>query len=160
MVTDTYPQFLEKLLSSLIDKKVDVTNMEMDHIGYQTSSSEEYERLLPEFTKLGPQVREALVNGRRVAIYKLNDKLKYKNFVISAVELVEPTSGQSGTSGWEHAEFVIKDSFDDFLKKYPNVDGNTSAISQDTFPMIKLKIGNGLQAKFHLKPVLEIISNL
>lgn len=134
--------------------------MEMDHIGYQTASGLEYEKMLPEVAKLGPQIHEAVVRGRRVAIFKLNEKLNYRNYFISAIEVIEPLAGQVCNSGWEHAEFVIGNSFETFLKKYPTVDWDISAINQDTFPMIKLKLENGLQAKFHLKPVLEIIRDI
>lgn len=159
MILDNYQLFIRSLLSKLQELGIDVSNLVMDHIGYQASSDEDYDKLCLEFDKLGEKVRESIVGGRRVGIYKLNQPLHYRQYINPAVELVAPKSGQVCPSALEHVEFVI-DSFGSFMKKYPDVNWDITDISQPDFPMIKLKLSDYTQVKFHLTPVLQIVESI
>lgn len=156
MVLDNYENFIKKILDKLGELGIDVSGLNMDHIGYQASSNEDYDKLKAEFDAIGKRVSETIVGGRRVGIYKLNKSLRFRQYVNTAIELVAPKEGQVCPSALEHIEFVI-DGFENFMKKYPGIPWDTSAISQPDFPMIKLKLGKNLQVKFHLTPVLEIV---
>ncbi|MDD3647854.1 MAG: VOC family protein [Candidatus Dojkabacteria bacterium] len=59
-----YEYFLENILNKLEGLGVDFRDYELDHIGYQASSDEDYDQLLPEFKKLGEMLSEELVGGR------------------------------------------------------------------------------------------------
>ncbi len=159
MILDNYKEFLDKLTNDIIDKGVDVSKYNLDHFGYQCSSNEDYDKLKPEFEKIGKLVDEAVVGGRRVGIFKLDNPLVYKNWNIDAVELVAPKEGQVCPSALEHAEFVIDTDFDTFVKKYPNLQWDTSKVNQPTFPMVTLKLSGATQVKFHYKPVLDIVGS-
>lgn len=158
MILNNYQIFLENLLHNINEKRIDVSNFELDHIGYQTSSNEDYDKLKPEFNKIGELLEEDIVGGRRVGIFKLNDPLEYGEYVIPAVELIAPKEGQVCPSALEHAEFVIDQPYEIFMNRYPNLTWDTTAINQDTFPMIKLKLDKFIQVKFHRKPILEIVN--
>ena len=159
MVLDQYETFIKGLLDKIKELGINVTDLDMDHIGYQSSSNEDYDRLRTEFDELGKRVSEEIVGGRRVGIYKLNKPLHYQRYTIMAIELVAPKEGQKCPSTLEHAEFVIDTDFDTFVKKYPNLDWNTSKVNQPTFPMITLKLSDTTQVKFHYKPVLDIVGS-
>jgi predicted metalloenzyme YecM len=159
MVLDNYTNFIENILKKLDELGVEVSDLDMDHIGYQASSNKDYDKLRTEFDGIGERVSEELVGGRRVGIYKLKESLCYQQYTNNAIELVAPKEGQICPSAFEHAEFVITDSFESFMKKYPSISWDTSAISQPDFPMIKLKLDKNIQVKFHLIPVLEIIES-
>jgi len=159
MILDNYKEFLDKLLKDIEEKGVDVSKYNLDHFGYQCSSNEDYDKLKPELEKNGKLIDEATVGGRRVGIFKLNSPLAYKDWKIEAVELVAPKEGQVCPSALEHAEFVIDTDFDSFVKKYPNLNWDTSKVNQPTFPMATLKLSGYTQVKFHYKPVLEIVGN-
>jgi predicted metalloenzyme YecM len=156
---EDYIPFLDKLLNQIQEKGIDISNLNLDHFGYQCDSLETYNKVKPEFLKLGEMVHENTVRGRLVSIFKLHTPIKYKNYTISALELVEPLKDQVCPSDWEHCEFVLNESFEDFLKKYPNILFDTSAISQPGFPMLKLRLSEFTQVKFHLKPVLQIVED-
>lgn len=156
MILDNYENFIKKILDKLDELGIDVSNLNMDHIGYQASSNEDYDNLVSEFDAIGERVSEAVVGGRRVGIYKLNEPLRFRQYVNTAIELIAPKADQVCPSALEHIEFVI-DGFENFMKKYPDVQWDTSAISQSDFPMIKLKLDKDIQVKFHLTPVLEIV---
>lgn len=156
MILDNYENFIKRILDKLDELGIDVSNLNMDHIGYQASSNEDYDKLVAEFDAIGERASEAIVGGRRVGIYKLNKPLRFRQYVNTAIELIAPKAGQVCPSALEHVEFVI-DNFKNFMKKYPGISWDTSAISQPDFPMIKLKLDKDLQVKFHLTPVLEIV---
>lgn len=156
MILENYENFIIKILDKLNKLGIDVSGLNMDHIGYQASSNEDYDKLKAEFDAIGERVSEAVVGGRRVGIYKLNKPLIFRQYVNTAIELIAPKAGQVCPSALEHVEFVI-DGFENFMKKYPDIQWDTSAISQPDFPMIKLKLDKDSQVKFHLTPVLEIV---
>lgn len=157
MILDNYREFLDKLFSDISAKGIDVSGYYLDHFGYQCSSNEDYDKLKPEVTETSEMVSENVVGGRRVGIFKFKTPLQFNGKEIPAFELVAPKDGQVCPSALEHAEFVIDTDFDTFVKKYPNLDWDLTAINQPTFPMVKLKLSKDTQVKFHLKPVLEIV---
>lgn len=157
MILDNYREFLDKLIGDIEAQGLDVSNLELDHFGYQCSSDEDYDNLKPEFEKIGKLVSENIVGKRRVGIYKLNSPLEYKDWEILAVELIAPKEGQVCPSALEHAEFVINESFEEFIKRYPSAPWIVGEINQPVFPMLKLKLTDTTQVKFHYEPVLEII---
>lgn len=157
MVLDKYESFVSGILDGVRSLGVDVSDLEMDHIAYQAESDDDYDSLKPEFARLGQLVSEELVNGRRVGIYELGSPLHFQQYINTAIELIAPKTGQNCPSALEHVEFVIKESFVSFMRRYQDIPWDTAAINQPRFPMIRLKLGDHIQVKFHLSPVLEII---
>lgn len=160
MILDNYKTFVKGILQKLNKLGIDVSSLDMDHIGYQASSNEDYDRLRAEFDGIGVRVSEEIVGGRRVGIYKFVNPLRFQQYTNTAIELVAPKEGQVCPSALEHVEFVINESFESFMERYPNIPWDTSAISQPNFPMIKLKLDKDIQVKFHLTPVLEIVDSI
>ena len=157
MILDNYKEFLDELIKNINAKGIDLSNLYLDHLGYQASSDGDYDKLKPEFEKIGKLVSEAIVGGRRVGIFKFNTPLIYNGKEIPAVELVAPKEGQVCPSALEHCEFVLDTDFETFVKKYSNIQFDTSKINQPTFPMVTLKLSDATQVKFHPTPVLEIV---
>lgn len=157
MILNKFTPFLDKVFDRLKELGVDISKYELDHIAYQASSDADYDRLMPEFLKISKLVNEAIVSNRRVGIFKLNSPFKYKNYSIPAIELIAPKEGQKCPSAAEHAEFVLDEKFDTFMKKYLNLDWDISAIDQPVFPMVKLKLADNIQVKFHYESILEIV---
>lgn len=150
-------KFLDEFLARVEEVGVNIAGLQMDHIAYKTASIEEYETMKPLFLELGEQVHENMVRERKVGIFKLNSPWRYKGYEISAIELIAPKPGEIIKPGWEHAELVLKESYKEFMEKYPQLNFDTSVMNSDLFSMIKLKLGEDMQAKFHLMPILEII---
>lgn len=150
MINLEYIRFIKIVLIKIKELGVDVSKMEMDHVGYQASSDEDYNQLTLEFNKIGKRLSEVIVGGRRVGIYKLNNPIRYMQYLIPEIELIAPKKDQVCPSALEHAEFVLKESFESFMKKYSNLPWDTSAISQLGFPLIKLRLDKDIQVKFHL----------
>lgn len=156
LILDQFPPFLDKLLENINKFGIDVSKYELDHVAWYASSSENYDKLIPKFKEFSEMTREAIVGGRRVGIFKLNEPMQYKSYSILAIELIENKPDQVITSGPEHAEFVIDVTFEEFLAMYPDVKFNESAVYREEFPMIILKLEDHMQVKFHLENVLEM----
>ncbi|KKP69650.1 hypothetical protein A2X44_03790 [candidate division CPR3 bacterium GWF2_35_18] len=157
MILDHYEQFLDLVFQKLSELKIDVSNYELDHLGYQASSDADYDKLKPEFLSLGESLSEEIVGGRRVGIVAFKKPLVYKNYIISAIELVAPKKDQICPSALEHIEFVLPKGFTNFMQKYPEINFDTAALNQPMFPMLKLKLDKYIQVKFHLKNVIQIV---
>lgn len=155
MITDGLENFVESILQNLEDLGVDVSGLEMDHFGYQASSKKDYDELKEEVSELGEMKSENIVGGRRVSVYELLDPIKIKNFEITAFELIEPKEGQNTESILDHIEFVLEDSFEEFIDMYSDVDWDTVAMNRDEFPKVAYRFDDGSGVKFHLENILE-----
>ena len=156
MILENLSSFLDKLFAKLAEKGIDVSEYEMDHIGYQCSSSDDYDKLKLTFSDLGVLLDENIVGDRRVGLFKLREAIQYKKYLINAIELIEPKKGQICLSSLEHVEFVINEQFDTFVARYPTLQWDTSAVNQPMFPMVKLPLGDNIQVKFHHEHVFDI----
>ena len=157
LIKDLYAEaqlFLNELLNNL---KIDVSKFELDHICYRVDSLSEYEEYKIRFLKLGELLIESEVGGRLISTFKLMKPIKFKDRDIYLIELPAPKIGKSFKSGFEHAEFVIDISFDEFQEKYQNLNFNTSSIHKAHNPELKVKLDNGTQVKFHHKSLEDVI---
>lgn len=115
MITDNLNKFIDKTLVQLQKLNVDVTNLELDHFGYQTSSKNDYESKKIESQQIGNIASENIVNGRRVGIISLVNPHLYRNFKILGIEIIEPKEEQICLSSLDHLEFVLKETFESFI---------------------------------------------
>lgn len=154
-----YHSFLDQFFIQIAAVQLDITGLPLDHIAYQASSAADYERLLPEFSQVGALISEELIANRRVAVFELATPFTYHDYHIPALELIEPRAGQVIESGFQHAEFVINVPFEEYMKKYPDLNWDTSSMHRDEFSHLKLNFANGMTLKFLLRPILELVAN-
>jgi predicted metalloenzyme YecM len=153
-----YTPFLDSFFEQIHLIGLDVTGLPLDHSAYQASTKEEYEQLLPTFSQLGELVSEEIIGERRVAVVHLDQPLAYKEYSISALELIEPKAGQQCESGFQHAEFVVNQPFEKYIELYPSINWDTSSMYRDEFAHLKLNFDNGLTLKFLQKPIIELFA--
>ncbi|MCA9385623.1 VOC family protein [Candidatus Dojkabacteria bacterium] len=153
-----YQKFLTSLLKNVSALNITISNLELDHIAYQTSSSIDYDKTKPKLLQIADEVHEAIVGGRRVGIFKLHSPIHFDGYVIPAIEIIEPKQGEKHTTGLQHAEFVIDESFESFIAKYPTIDWDTSSIHRDEYAHLKLHFKDGLTVKFHHQSILNTTS--
>lgn len=151
---DNYKQFLSDVFRELATTGIEHTNLEIDHIAYTAGSTEEYESLRPRLIGMGKLIAEDLVTGRRVGIVLLNEPLEYENKKIPGVELIEPILNVPTESRLDHIEFVIPMGFERFMHTYPHVRWDTSSMSRQEYPHLKIQ---GVRAKFHELSIFETI---
>lgn len=160
MLLDNYIQFLDNVFKKLNELGIDVSGLNLDHIAYQASDEEDYQKLLLEFIRLGELKHEGAVGSKRIAVIKLLEELKYKEYTIPVVELVQPDPEISTPSDWQHFEFVIEESYQDFISKYPKVNWNDKKINREIFPMLILPIGEFVEVRFHQETILKMVQDL
>lgn len=156
MILDTYVSFLDNIFIQLEKKGVDVSKLELDHLAYRTESSEVFDKLKPQFLEIGTLVHQKYISGNLVYVFKLNKALEYRHYRISAVEFIGPNETKKYITGFEHAEFVIKEKFEEFVKRYPLLNWDKSATERSEFPLLKLPLENNIQVKFHYETILEL----
>lgn len=174
--------FLDKIFAFAEELDLDVSNLEIDHIGLRVKRKEDVDKLRKEIEKVSEGNTHlvcALVNGRKILTYKLIEPLNYKNINIPCVEL--PYSSPNKIypqDGWEHVEFVIpsdaqtiekfekifKKQFSDFdVTKLPEGVYGTDLPKvkgeQLANPTIKLTKYRGLCIKFHPNTIENIVAS-
>jgi predicted metalloenzyme YecM len=146
-------------LDHLQRHKISVSDLELDHFGYQTSSKEDYDIKSDEVKAISKMKSENIVGWRRVGIYKLNTPYIYENYTVLGFELVEPREGQVCNSQLDHLEFVLNCSFEDYIAKNQFVLWDTTAMTRPEFAKLTIKFDDGTSVKFHLKNIFEEIPN-
>lgn len=149
-----YISFLDELTEKVEELKIDLVGAKLDHIAYQAATTEEYGKLKSEFSQIATLVREPIVNGRRVAVFKYNTPQSYNDQQFEAMELIEPHKDENPPSAFEHAEYLLSIPLEDFINKYPNINWNTENLNRKEFPMLKLKLADDMQVKFPRNSVL------
>ncbi|KKQ51913.1 MAG: Dihydroxybiphenyl dioxygenase domain-containing protein [Candidatus Woesebacteria bacterium GW2011_GWB1_39_10b] len=156
MKSDDYSSFLDSWFSNIEKSGIDISGFPLDHLGYSVGSSEEYEETKKEFFKKKDKLAsEIIFSGRRVAVIQLLKPLEYRDYHISAIELLEPKKGEKTFTGFEHAEFIISEPFEDVVKKYPKLPWDTNNINKPDFPRLKLVFDNEMELKFRHTPILK-----
>jgi len=140
--------FLDNLFDYLFEKKIDVSNYELDHICYRVETEERYQTLKIALNNLGELLTESQIGGRAIASIKLNTPIIYKNRKIDVVELPAPKKGSFYKEGFEHVEFVIDIPFADFMAGYPHLNFITKDLKKSVNQGVTLK-ETDFSVKFH-----------
>ncbi len=109
-----------------------------------------------EFDKLGKLLTEAMVNGRAISTFLLREPFQTKDHKVFLLELPSPKIGSSYETGFEHAEFVVRESFETFSSRFPDLrfyEGGNQTLN----PELCLKLSHGKQAKFHHLSLARVI---
>lgn len=149
-------KFLQALTAELIQTGIPVSSLPCDHLCFRVQSPEEYNQYKNALSSHGQLLTEAIVNGRAISTFSLNSSFKTNDHEVSLVELPSPKLGTPYEMGFEHAEFVIKDSFKTFSAKFPQLcffEGGDRTLN----PELSFKLSQGKQAKFHQKPLDRVI---
>lgn len=151
-----YTIFLDKIFIFLRESAIDVSELHLDHICYRVSSLERYDELKMKLWEFWVLLSENLISGRNISTFKLSSPLIYKEREIYVLELPQPKQGSHYDEWFEHVEFVIDSSFDEFMEKYSHVKFITKDILKENNPDIKIK-NQEYSVKFHLNSLEDVI---
>lgn len=149
--------FIDTFLEKVTKLGIDYSKYNIDHVAYQASSTEDFVKVKEDFNIISTLKHEAVLAERRVAVFELTNPIEYKNNKITALEVIESKPGQVCESGWEHAEFVINESFEELMAKYPTLEWDTSSANRSIYAHLKLRLDPKTQLKFHRMDILETI---
>jgi predicted metalloenzyme YecM/phosphoglycolate phosphatase-like HAD superfamily hydrolase len=147
--------FLKNLLNELESLGLSVTSMKVDHICFRVETASQYEEYKTLFSSAGLLLAEASVNGRPIATFRMNEAFCIGERVVELLELPAPKEGVEYATGFEHAEFIIKESFDEFSERHRHLQFKKSG-NRNTNPELCLRTKLG-QVKFHHVPLDRII---
>lgn len=147
--------FLNLLMTEAESLGLPISSYQADHLCFRVETLEQYAFYKEAFSHEGELLTEALVNGRPIATYHLKEPFKVRNQVVNFIELPAPKPGTNYTFGFEHAEFVIQESFTAFAEQYPSLNFTRSG-HKNLNPELCLKLPSG-QIKFHHIPLDRVI---
>ena len=139
---------------------MDTSQYYLDHICYRVETIDRYKELKEALLDHTQLLNETIINGRPIASYRLKEPFHYKNRVIDCLELPSPKPGSFYPEGYEHVEFVIQDSFEDFMKRFPQATFTTKGLQKKINADISIKFEENLAVKFHHHPLRYVIEHL
>ncbi|MCB0550239.1 MAG: VOC family protein [Phaeodactylibacter sp.] len=151
--------FLDRLFAALEEEAIDVSTCELDHLCYRVESIQRYQELKASLSEMGELLSEKEIGGRPIAAFKLKDPLQYKSRRIWCLEIPAPKAGSFYPEGYEHAEFVIRQCFPDFIGQYPAANFDTKALIKRVNPEVRLQF-EGFSVKFHRQSLEYVIRYL
>jgi predicted metalloenzyme YecM len=150
-------EFFENLLGAMARLGFEGKDLRADHLCHRVATSDEYEVLKNFLSKHAELLTETPVNGRLIASYRLHQPFTSSRGPIPLVELPAPKPGRPYPTGFEHAEFVIHESFASLMGRHTHLKFSPSEPKP-----LNCELGLGTpagQAKFHqlsLERVIEI----
>jgi uncharacterized protein len=151
-----YKSFLGKIFKNISGAGFRLDEFEeLDHIAYRVESNEKYEEMKAKLEKFSLNFQEVEISGRPIAVFKLLKPISYNEYKVNCLELPAPREGKFFKEGLEHAEFVIKNTFRDFLRKHKNIDFDMSKIEREINPELVIDFKD-CAVKFHAQSLLEI----
>jgi hypothetical protein len=151
--------FLRKLFDALKKDHLDVGHYELDHICYRVASNERYEELKKELGELGQLLGETMIGGRPIATFRLYTPIRYEEREIFVLELPAPKAGSDYPEGYEHVEFVIDQTLEDFMARYPDLDFKAKGLQKAVNADVQLQY-EGFGVKFHRQSLEYVIRYL
>jgi uncharacterized protein len=152
-----YQAFLKQILQEVTDAGFDLADfVQMDHMCYRVSSYEQYGVKKHELDKVGKLLGEAQVNGRPIAVFRLNKPVHIDTWRIDALEVPAPKDGIETKEGLEHVEFVLYDDKEAFLEKYSDKQFELHAADRGINPEIVFRLPT-YTVKFHLLSLPTVV---
>ncbi len=152
-------KFLERIFNFLEKDGIDVSDFNLDHICYRVKTEKEYVEVKGELAKKGILLKEHKVRNRLIASYKLYEPIIFRNRKIEVIEIPQPSDHANYKKGWQHVEFVMGDSFKDFMNKYPKIDFKTESMNKEINPELKVVWGE-YAVKFHHQTLEYVVTVL
>lgn len=140
--------FLEKVFFALQKDTIDPAEYLLDHLCYRVETKNRYDELFEVFDTHTKLLTVAEINGRSIATFKLHSPINFGSQRIFVIELPAPKSTQPYPEGYQHVEFVIKEDFTAFMKKYEHLSFDVSNQYHPTNPDIVIKYDD-FAVKFH-----------
>jgi len=153
-------KFLEKIFQHLKNDGIDVSNYELDHICYRVETLREYNQMKKELSKIADFLKEIKVRKRLIATYKLHEPIIFRDRKIDVIEVPQPSDHAPYKTGWQHVEFVIDESFENFIRKYPKVKFRTDGMQKEINPELKIGWENNYVVKFHHQTLEYVVTVL
>lgn len=149
--------FLILLAKTLSMTKFEVDWSCLDHLCYRVSTMGEYSEIKGKLGSLGELLIESTVGERLISTFKLNTPITFNNTEIFIIELPMPKLNNKYATGFEHAEFVISDSFDEIRLANSSIDFDITALGKKINPDLRIEFTSGQSIKLHHQSLEDVI---
>ncbi len=156
--------FLDALFSKLHPDPHALDHLVLDHLCYRVETTARYETLRDQLLADHKLLVESIINGRRIATFRMAQPFKYQQRNIWLLELPEPKPSSPYREGWEHAEFVTDRPLTEFgrwLQEHLGVaaaaidaSGMDKALNAD----LRLRLPGSIGVKFHELSLDQVIN--
>ena len=152
-----YRGFLKSVLAEVSRAGFELDDfVQIDHMCYRTVSEDNYLDKKQQLGKVARLLREATVNGRPIAVFKLSDPVRFDHWRIDLVELPAPKAGSEWQEGLEHIEFVLYDDLKTFLSKHADKQFDLKSVDRGINPEAGFSLGR-YGVKFHLLSLSAVV---
>lgn len=151
--------FLDNIFACLEKDNINVENCELDHICYRVETIQQYQNLKNKLQKIASLLTESLINNRPICTFELHQPIIYKNREIRLIEIPAPKNNSFYKEGYEHVEFVVKQSLQNWINLHQNIKFDTKGIDKEINPEVRIIYGN-YSVKFHNYNLAYVIKYL
>ncbi|WP_235296955.1 VOC family protein [Portibacter marinus] len=148
--------FLDTIFRELERSAIKVDHLEMDHLCYRVQSMKRYDEIKTHLTNEYQLLSESLVNGRPIMNFQLIPPLTYQERKIAILEIPAPKHGSKYEEGFEHVEFVIQKSIEEFLEEYKHIPFDLKGLNKPYNREVRVKFDQ-YSVKFHESSLVEVI---
>lgn len=106
-LADDLSQFEQKLSAFAQQLGLNLSELTLDHISLRCHQDRTAERWAMALSQVGSCFSEAVIGGRPIHLYRLEEPLLLLNHPIDIVELPWPGEKRYRHEGWEHVEVVL-----------------------------------------------------
>lgn len=157
-VIGDYAAFFDDLFNRLISIGIDISGLEMSHLGIKFASFAEYERTRDELKSYSKSFSEEEHNGRPIALMWLKDPLQLPHgCVVDLLELMPPKPNNKYPTGLEHLGVVIGRDLEAFGQKYESVLTGRQDQGLINKPFY-VAFDNGKRVKFYALSMKEVLA--
>lgn len=147
--------FFAALILEMKSQNIDVKPESADHLCFRVNSADEYTFYKSEILNYAKLLTEAMVNSRPICTFKMKQGFKFENHTIELLELPFPKPGSDYVTGFEHAEFVLNESFQNFQNRHTGIEFKVAG-NKNLNPELCVKTKSG-QAKFHYSSLERVV---
>ena len=157
-VIGDYSTFLKEVVKRVENAGFDMADFsQCDHMGYRTTSLDQYEDKKRQLSGCAKPIGENVVNDRPIMSLRLNQPVFSGNWRIDTLELIAPRPGHPKPEGLDHIEFVLFDGIETFLEKYKDKKFILDSADRGVNPEIGFELGDGLKVKFHILSLPAVV---
>lgn len=152
-----YESFIKNVSEGLNGSGINKAELSMlDHLCYRVETQERYEDTLEKLKGVANLLGEALISGRNIATFELNEYLEADGWIVPYLELPAPKYGSPYPEGLEHAEFVVVGGLEKFAQRHIDLSFNTNGMDKKVNPELGLKTDD-FAVKFHEQPLGAVV---
>lgn len=152
---------------------------QIDHVCWRCATAQEHDDAVRALSApgVGSVAGSSMVGGRVITTVELSTPVRWRDWLVPAIEVPMPKRGRPKPSGFEHAEVALmtggvrgSEALETLKKKKKThqvrggglssatVPWDDKGMGKDINPELSVDLGGGCCVKFHNRPLLEVVA--